>query len=148
VVAVGHDCDLALLTVTDPDFWATPGAMLPLELGEVPALQESVLVCGYPTGGDNTSITSGVVSRVEVGVGGGKWVCCYVLAHWCWQLQLRGACAPSRTPAAAVPAILASCKPNDWFPHPVLMVSPGCHTPFDAGDAVCACCQPPDGHPD
>jgi S1-C subfamily serine protease len=25
-----------------------------------------VLVVGYPTGGDNTSITSGVVSRVEV----------------------------------------------------------------------------------
>jgi S1-C subfamily serine protease len=29
-------------------------------------LQEQVLVVGYPTGGDNTSITSGVVSRVEV----------------------------------------------------------------------------------
>jgi len=32
----------------------------------VPQLQESVRVIGYPTGGDNTSITSGVVSRVEV----------------------------------------------------------------------------------
>ena len=40
--------------------------MLPLKLGGVPALQESVLVMGYPTGGDNTSVTSGVVSRVEV----------------------------------------------------------------------------------
>ena len=30
------------------------------------AMQEQVLVVGYPTGGDNTSITSGVVSRVEV----------------------------------------------------------------------------------
>jgi hypothetical protein len=29
-------------------------------------VQEQVLVVGYPTGGDNTSITSGVVSRVEV----------------------------------------------------------------------------------
>lgn len=29
-------------------------------------LQEQVSVIGYPTGGDNTSITSGVVSRVEV----------------------------------------------------------------------------------
>jgi hypothetical protein len=32
----------------------------------VVCLQEQVLVVGYPTGGDNTSITSGVVSRVEV----------------------------------------------------------------------------------
>lgn len=29
-------------------------------------VQEQVSVVGYPTGGDNTSITSGVVSRVEV----------------------------------------------------------------------------------
>ena len=27
---------------------------------------QGVVVVGYPTGGDNTSITSGVVSRVEV----------------------------------------------------------------------------------
>ncbi|KAF8058398.1 DEGP10 [Scenedesmus sp. PABB004] len=40
--------------------------MKPLQLGDVPQLQEQVLVVGYPTGGDNTSITSGVVSRVEV----------------------------------------------------------------------------------
>ncbi|PNW88079.1 hypothetical protein CHLRE_01g013300v5 [Chlamydomonas reinhardtii] len=66
VQAVGHDCDLALLSVTDEAFWSTPTSMLPLELGEVPELQQGVVVVGYPTGGDNTSVTSGVVSRVEV----------------------------------------------------------------------------------
>eukprot|EP00879_Flechtneria_rotunda_P025705 GHRR01027342.1.p1 GENE.GHRR01027342.1~~GHRR01027342.1.p1 ORF type:complete len:465 (+),score=120.89 GHRR01027342.1:586-1980(+) len=71
VVGVGHDVDLALLTVEDDDFWTggddgAAGSMKPLQLGDVPQLQEQVLVVGYPTGGDNTSITSGVVSRVEV----------------------------------------------------------------------------------
>lgn len=143
VVAVGHAVDLALLTVADDSFWVEPTPMLPLALGDVPALQENVLVrpcraracyawacthvlyscvplsgrnvlvastfdrmgahrsrgsiavgdpqspscpivlplalsrcpapsranaqvIGYPTGGDNTSVTSGVVSRVEV----------------------------------------------------------------------------------
>ncbi|GBF95989.1 protease Do-like mitochondrial [Raphidocelis subcapitata] len=66
VVAVGHAVDLALLTVADDAFWNEPTRMLPLQLGDVPTLQENVLVIGYPTGGDNTSVTSGVVSRVEV----------------------------------------------------------------------------------
>ncbi|GIM10261.1 hypothetical protein Vretimale_14052 [Volvox reticuliferus] len=66
VQAVGHDCDLALLSVEDESFWSSPTAMMPLELGPVPELQQGVVVVGYPTGGDNTSVTSGVVSRVEV----------------------------------------------------------------------------------
>lgn len=57
VVAVGHAVDLALLTVRDDSFWVEPAPMLPLALGDVPTLQESVLVIGYPTGGDNTSVT-------------------------------------------------------------------------------------------
>ncbi|GAX81160.1 hypothetical protein CEUSTIGMA_g8593.t1 [Chlamydomonas eustigma] len=66
VQAVGHDCDLALLSVEDEAFWSSPTDMLPLQLGDLPALQQDVVVIGYPTGGDNTSVTSGVVSRVEV----------------------------------------------------------------------------------
>eukprot|EP00197_Chlamydomonas_leiostraca_P015336 CAMPEP_0202861036 /NCGR_PEP_ID=MMETSP1391-20130828/2572_1 /ASSEMBLY_ACC=CAM_ASM_000867 /TAXON_ID=1034604 /ORGANISM="Chlamydomonas leiostraca, Strain SAG 11-49" /LENGTH=647 /DNA_ID=CAMNT_0049540355 /DNA_START=61 /DNA_END=2004 /DNA_ORIENTATION=- len=66
VQAVGHDCDLALLSVADDEFWATPTPIAPLALGGLPALQQGVVVVGYPTGGDNTSVTSGVVSRVEV----------------------------------------------------------------------------------
>ncbi|CAI7771412.1 unnamed protein product [Closterium sp. NIES-54] len=44
------------------EFWA---GLNPLPLGDVPQLQESVAVVGYPQGGDNISISMGVVSRVE-----------------------------------------------------------------------------------
>lgn len=60
---IGHDCDLAILTVNDPDFFDDTTF---LELGELPKLQESVSVLGYPQGGDKLSITKGVVSRVEL----------------------------------------------------------------------------------
>ena len=99
VHAVGHECDLAVLTVDDPAFWvdatvapraddASDGVarprnstsrggaeernrdaarrVRPLPLGDVPHLQEHVTVMGFPQGGDNLSITSGVVSRVEL----------------------------------------------------------------------------------
>ncbi|MED6183275.1 Protease Do-like 10, mitochondrial [Stylosanthes scabra] len=62
VKAVGHECDLAILTVESEEFW---DGMNPLELGEIPLLQEAVAVVGYPQGGDNISVTKGVVSRVE-----------------------------------------------------------------------------------
>src|SRR4029077_15049312 len=38
----------------------------PLEIGELPNLQDVVVALGYPTGGDKLSITEGVVSRVEI----------------------------------------------------------------------------------
>ena len=96
VHAVGHECDLAVLTVDDPAFWvdatvspradasdddaerseaaplvakgrnAATRKVQPLPLGDVPHLQEHVTVMGFPQGGDNLSITSGVVSRVEL----------------------------------------------------------------------------------
>ncbi|KAK6915798.1 PDZ domain [Dillenia turbinata] len=62
VQAVGHECDLALLVVESEEFWE---GMTFLELGVVPFLQETVAVVGYPQGGDNISVTKGVVSRVE-----------------------------------------------------------------------------------
>ena len=62
-VAMGNDCDLALLTVDDPEFFE---GIVPLELGELPNLKETVTVIGYPEGGDKVSITEGVVSRIEV----------------------------------------------------------------------------------
>ena len=46
VQAVGHDCDLAILSVEDEAFWSSPTDMLPLQLGEVPALQQDVIVIG------------------------------------------------------------------------------------------------------
>ncbi|CAN6447411.1 unnamed protein product [Victoria cruziana] len=62
VQAVGHECDLALLVVKSEEFWE---GMCHLELGDIPLLQEAVAVVGYPQGGDNISVTKGVVSRVE-----------------------------------------------------------------------------------
>ncbi|MCD7459804.1 hypothetical protein HAX54_042019 [Datura stramonium] len=37
-----------------------------LEFGDLPALQDAVTVVGYPIGGDTISVTSGVVSRIEI----------------------------------------------------------------------------------
>ncbi|XP_073041141.1 protease Do-like 10, mitochondrial [Primulina eburnea] len=62
VQAVGHECDLAILVVENEEFWE---GMSFLELGDTPFLQEAVAVVGYPQGGDNISVTKGVVSRVE-----------------------------------------------------------------------------------
>jgi len=63
VLAVGHECDLAILTVEDDEFWRN---LQPLKIGAVPELQEEVSVIGYPVGGDSISISSGVVSRIEM----------------------------------------------------------------------------------
>jgi S1-C subfamily serine protease len=64
VRAVSHDCDLALLEVTEPaDFLAD---IKPASLGPMPRLRDEVAVVGYPVGGEEISITEGVVSRIEV----------------------------------------------------------------------------------
>ncbi|KAF8390370.1 hypothetical protein HHK36_024895 [Tetracentron sinense] len=63
VLAIGTECDIALLTVNDDEFWE---GVLPVEFGDLPALQDAVTVVGYPIGGDTISVTSGVVSRMEI----------------------------------------------------------------------------------
>ena len=64
VRAVSHDSDLALLEVVEPaDFLAD---IEPAELGPMPRLRDEVAVVGYPVGGEEISITEGVVSRIEV----------------------------------------------------------------------------------
>lgn len=62
VIGVCHQSDLAVLTVEDEAFWKDVDC---LEFGDIPELQESITVIGYPTGGDSISVTKGVVSRVE-----------------------------------------------------------------------------------
>jgi len=62
-VVVAHECDLAILTVDDPEFFKGVPA---IEIGGVPRLQDQVTVIGFPLGGDKVSITEGVVSRIEV----------------------------------------------------------------------------------
>lgn len=63
VIHVAHECDLAMVSVDDNNFW---DGLEALELGEIPMLEEDVVVVGFPTGGDNISVTRGVVSRVDI----------------------------------------------------------------------------------
>src|SRR5438105_11208819 len=59
---VAHDCDLALITVSAPDFFKN---MLPLKFGGIPALESTVSAYGYPIGGERMSVTAGIVSRID-----------------------------------------------------------------------------------
>ena len=63
VLFIAHDCDLAMITVDEEDFF---DGMLPLEFGGIPALRSQVTAVGYPIGGRKLSITEGVVSRIEL----------------------------------------------------------------------------------
>ena len=49
--------------VEDDQFW---NGLEALEFGSVPQLEEDVVCVGFPTGGDNISVTRGVVSRVDI----------------------------------------------------------------------------------
>jgi len=64
VESVGWECDCALLKVEDDEFWE--GIQVVQLCKKVPHLEEDVLCVGFPVGGDTISVTSGVVSRVEV----------------------------------------------------------------------------------
>jgi len=59
---ISHEADLALLEVEDEDFFEDTK---PLQLGELPHRQDGVAVYGYPQGGNEISITQGIISRIE-----------------------------------------------------------------------------------
>jgi len=63
VTFISHDADLALVEVQNPDFFKGARA---LPIGKMPTLQQGVQVWGFPEGGRTLSITSGIVSRIEV----------------------------------------------------------------------------------
>jgi len=64
VFAVGHDCDLALI---EPVEEGLLDDLPPLSFGRgLPQLRSTVETIGYPAGGQRLSITTGVVSRIEV----------------------------------------------------------------------------------
>lgn len=66
VVSVLHEVDLALVAVDEGLEGVDP---VPLPVGKevrLPKLREKVYVLGFPVGGNDLSITEGVVSRVEV----------------------------------------------------------------------------------
>ncbi|MBN2181500.1 MAG: trypsin-like peptidase domain-containing protein [Sedimentisphaerales bacterium] len=62
IIFIGHDCDLAMLTVDDKSFFEGTQA---LELGGIPKVNSTVSTYGFPVGGDRISVTEGVVSRIE-----------------------------------------------------------------------------------
>src|SRR5881392_1150843 len=59
---IANDCDLALITVSAPDFFKD---MIPLKFGGIPALESTVSAYGYPIGGERMSVTTGIVSRID-----------------------------------------------------------------------------------
>jgi len=63
VTFVGHDCDLATITIDDPDFF--DGTVRLGFARELPELNKEVVVIGYPIGGHRVSVTRGVVSRID-----------------------------------------------------------------------------------
>jgi S1-C subfamily serine protease len=60
---VDHDREVAILKVKNPDFFKDT---VPVEFGILPSQRQKVAVYGFPIGGDELSITEGVVSRIEV----------------------------------------------------------------------------------
>lgn len=62
VVYISHESDLALLRTKNPDAYKD---IQPLELGDLPKMQQQVEVYGFPIGGNTLSVTRGVVSRIE-----------------------------------------------------------------------------------
>lgn len=62
VVYISHESDLALLRTKDPSAYKD---IKPLELGDLPKMQQQVEVYGFPIGGNTLSVTRGVVSRIE-----------------------------------------------------------------------------------
>jgi S1-C subfamily serine protease len=63
VKAIGPGIDLALVELTDPEKLKDI-PLLPLAK-ELPQLKSRVSVYGYPKGGDDLSVTDGIVSRIE-----------------------------------------------------------------------------------
>ena len=63
VKAISHDCDLAILEVESANLFEH---VEPAQIGELPSLRDSVAVVGFPVGGEEISVTEGVVSRIEV----------------------------------------------------------------------------------
>ena len=63
VTAVAPGIDLAVIELNDP---AKLEDVVPLSLtGELPQPKSNITVYGYPTGGDDLSVTNGIVSRIE-----------------------------------------------------------------------------------
>jgi S1-C subfamily serine protease len=65
VEAIGHDCDLALVSPVEPGLLADYPFM---RFGDLPEPGSSVETYGFPAGGQRISSTRGIVSRIEKSV--------------------------------------------------------------------------------
>jgi S1-C subfamily serine protease len=66
IAHISNEADLVLLDVEDEEFWTD---LKPLQMAApnfIPNLYELVSVIGYPIGGDNLSVTKGLVARVAM----------------------------------------------------------------------------------
>ncbi|KAK4264305.1 hypothetical protein QN277_025504 [Acacia crassicarpa] len=63
VLAIGTECDIAMLTVEDEDFWH---GLSPVEFGDLPALEDAICVVSYPHTSDTKSRTSAYVSGIGI----------------------------------------------------------------------------------
>ena len=63
VAFVAHDCDLAVLVVSDASFF---NGVEPLKFGGLPTVNTTVSTYGFPVGGQHISVTEGVISRLQM----------------------------------------------------------------------------------
>ncbi|CAF4117081.1 unnamed protein product [Adineta steineri] len=66
ILYIAHECDLVIMTVDDNKFWIKLESLL--FSNDVPRLQESITVVGFPIDGDYLSVTKGIVSRVVMSI--------------------------------------------------------------------------------
>jgi S1-C subfamily serine protease len=59
---IAHDSDLAILVPRDKEFLKKVN---PMRFGSLPRLRSPVATIGFPTGGEQVSITEGIVSRIS-----------------------------------------------------------------------------------
>lgn len=62
IAFIAPEYDLAVLEVDDESFF---NKSKPLPIGNLPEIGNKVTVYGFPTGGNDLSVTSGIVSRIE-----------------------------------------------------------------------------------
>lgn len=65
VKEVSYQADLAILEVDAPAFKAKTE---PVQIGDLPNIEDDIRIIGFPIGGDEVTITKGQVSRIEVNV--------------------------------------------------------------------------------
>ena len=63
VLSISPDMDLAVLKLDDETFFDTRPPVPRAD--RLPAVKDTVMVYGYPTGGSSLSVTKGIVSRIE-----------------------------------------------------------------------------------